>query len=69
MYMKIWIRILRDRVIFLILALIFFGGVVYAYTDVNDIPIMSALIIAEGICLVIYFVLGLQKKKKSKPAN
>jgi len=67
--MKIKIRMLRDRVIFLILALIFFCGVVYAYTFLNDIPIMDAFIAAEGICLVIYFVLGLQKKEKSKPAN
>jgi hypothetical protein len=65
--MRIKIRMLRVRIIFLILALIFFGGVVYAYTFLNDIPIMDAFIVAEGICLVIYFVLGLQKKDKSKP--
>jgi hypothetical protein len=66
--MKKWTQILRGRLIFLIFALIFFGGVVYAYT-LNDIPIMDASIAAEGICLVIYFVLGLPKKVKSKHTN
>ncbi|MGD0329680.1 MAG: hypothetical protein ABSB40_04435 [Nitrososphaeria archaeon] len=65
--MKIRIPMSRYRAIFLILALIFFGGVVFAYAYLNDISIMYPLIAGEGICLAIYFVLGLSKKGKSKP--